>query len=308
MNKALNKLQRLVMTAHIRLSRSPCFGPGLSFSPETLSFDEWNVVNHPIQDATGSLFVTLLSIRRNRPCGYDSFLPSPYHDQLTQTVRRDAAARYSSIFKFYAQQVGAPNLHFVRSLMEEFLLTEELAQYHADWQREITRLHASEFKILLQEPLLTLANTNPMALAENKLFEEVAAKSITKMEALVMRGAFFFFLGSCLMNKTQDVIEGLYESVDTDIIAEGLVAVAQTCRYASKKPSILYKPNCSRVVDQVVMVLLDNAMSAHSGILRTGPYSVAVEGFEPNKHPVNLMVDPRVIKTARGIYGECMVT
>jgi hypothetical protein len=104
------------------------------------------------------------------------------------------------------------------------------------------------------------------------------------------------------------VIEGLDESVDTDTVAEALVAVAQTCRYASKKPSILYKPNCSQVVDQVVMVLLDNAMSAHSGILRTGPYSVAVECFEPNKHPVNLMVDPRVIKTARGIYGECMVT
>lgn len=305
---ALEKLQRTVMTAHIRLACGRCFCPQLCFSTETLTVEEWDIIGHPIQDAIGSLFVTLLTIRRNRPAGADAFLPAPYHKQLTQAVRREAAARYSAVFKFYAHTLGMPNLHFVRSLMEEFLLPEELGQYQADWQREVLRLQEAECAIVKQEPLLSLVNMNPLTVAETMLFEEVKNKSITKMEALTMRGTLFFFLGSCILNKHQDILEGLDDTVNMDTVAEALVAVAHTCRFAAKSPSILYKPNCEAIVDQVAVVLLDNATSSQSAILRTGPYAETLAGVPPDGHPVRKMVDPSVLKTARAVYGECIVT
>lgn len=305
---ALDTLQRKVMTAHIRLARGRSFCPQLCFSIETLTPLEWDIINHPIQDAMGSLFVTLLTIRRNRPTGVDAFLPAPYHKQLTQAVRREAAARYSAVFKFYAHTLGMPHLNFVRSLMEEFLLPEELGQYQADWQREVLRLQEAECAIVKQEPLLSLVNMNPLTIAETMLFDEVKNKSITKMEALIMRGTLFFFLGSCLLNKHQDILEGLDDTVNMDTVAEALVAVAHTCRFAARSPSILYKPNCEAIVDQVAVVLLDNAMDSQSRIIRTGPYAETLGGVPPDGHPVRKMVDPSVLKTARAVYVECIVT
>ena len=298
----VDRLQRMVITAHIRLSMSESFSAGLSFSGETLTQQEWVVFCHPIQDPTGALFVTLLSVRRNKPRSDEAFLPSPYHEQLTQPVRRDAAARYATVAKFNAHSTGASNMLLLRTLLEEFLLPEELPRYEPEWRNELLRLQEAETRIAVEEPLLSLVNYNPLTLAESLLFEQVALEIITKAEALVMKGCLFFFLGCCLLNKTQDVMEGLAESVEVETVAVALVAVIHTCRFASKLPAILYKPDCPPAVEQVASILLDNATSSHAGILRTGPYME--RRIMHDNHPVRRFLDPEVLTVAKSVYGE----
>ena len=121
-----------------------------------------------------------------------------------------------------------------------------------------------------------------------------------------MRGCLFFFLGSCLLNQEQAVIEGLDESVQMDTVAEALVAIAQTCRFAAQTPSILYKPNSEPIVDQVAVVLLDNAAGKQSSILRAGPFAETMKGVPPDDHPVRKLVDSTTIEVARKVYGECV--
>ena len=297
---ALDVLQRLVITSYIRLAKVTSFAPDLSFTLQSISADEWVLINHPLQDPTGSLFLALLSVRRNRP-NADSFLPPPYVGRLRQGTRREAAARLSVALKFNQHGCQMPNYEFVRLLMGEFLVEEEWPKYEYEWRHEANKLEEVEVEHVITEPLYSLQTQNPLTLAEHILYDKIQTREFNRLEALAMRGSLFFLLGTCMLNPTMDVLETLTLTLTNQDLAHALVSVMETLMRVRKSPSILYKAQHSAAVDRAALVIIDNALSKHASILRAGPY---MEQGGP--HPVRTLLSKHNLRRAHVVFSECL--
>jgi hypothetical protein len=293
-------MQRLVITAYIKLARDTSFAPDLSFSMESISSEEWRLINHPLQDPTGSLFLALLSVRRNRPSA-DSFLPPPYVGRLREGIRREAAARLSVALKFNQHGCQMPNYEFVRRLMGEFLVEEEWPKYEYEWRHEANKLADAEVEHVIAEPLYSLQTQNPLTWAEHILYDKIQTRELNRLEALAMRGSLFFLLGTCMLNPTMDVLETLTLTITNQELAHALVSVMETLMRVRKSPSILYKAPHSIKVDKAALVIIDNALSKHASILRAGPY---MEQGEP--HPVRTLLSKHNMRRAHVVFSECL--
>ena len=297
---ALDVLQRLVITAYIRLASNHWFAPNRSFSMESISSEEWMLINHPLQDPTGSLFLALLSVRRNRPKA-DSFLPPPYVGRLMEPIRREASARLSVALKFNQHWCQMPNYEYVRRLMGEFLVEDELPMYEYEWRHEANKLREVEAEHIIAEPLYSLQTQNPLTLAEHILYHKIQTREFNRLEVLAMRGSLFFLLGACMLNPTMDVLETLTLTITNQELAYALVSVMETLMKVRKSRAILYKAPHSIAVDKAALVIIDNALSKHANVLRAGPY---MEQGEP--HPVRTLLSKHSLRSARVVFSECL--
>lgn len=298
---ALDALQRLVITAHIRLSSKRPFALDQSFTLETIGVNEWFLINHPIQDATGSLFLTLLSIRRNRP-SEDAFLNTFQQGVLKERLRRDAAARYSVACKFNQHGHALPHFQFVQELMSEFLLECELPRYTCEWRDESNRLKSVEAIHITKEPWYMLQTDNPLSWAERILYGKILVKQHSRHDAIAMRGCLFFLLGTCMLNPVKDVLETLTLTLTNHDIGTALVSIMETLLKARKTPPVLYKAPHSAGIDNAAFVILKNALAPHAAILRAGPYNLN----DGSAHPVRRLLTVPNLQRAYGVFRECL--
>ena len=295
---ALNIMQRNVMAAYVNLSQHILFSPSIAFTTENLNEEEYALFRHPLQDPTGCLFVALLSLRTNRP-GPNCFLPAPYESQLTQSTRRDAAVRLSLAHKMANHVVGTVELEFVRILMNEFLLSDELPQWYLDWKREGMMLLELESRILIHERIFVLFNENPMVFAATEIEALYVDKKISRLVSFAMKGCLFFLLGTCLLNPTEDVLETLNLAYTPKDVGLAVVSVLLTCHKALNAPRISFRAAYSTNVDLAALVILENACAAHANTLRTGPYSRGGPGL------VRSLVSLTTLGHAKAVFEEC---
>ena len=304
---ALDKLQRLVITAYVHLNGVTAFQSWRGFGTTVKELKEYQAMGHPLQDPLGVLFTTLLLIRRNKPTHEDFMLP-PKDNILSEEVRRDAAAQLWVAQKIAMHTVAKHFGESVQALLTEFLEDDELPKDDKGWYQELGQLRKCEAKILIEEPLHVLSTHNPMVYAERELYHLLENKAITLENLFLLRGTFFFFLGTCLLNPWEEVLEKLFQTHHPRKIGNALVSVAITCLYSSGQIAIAYRAAYAKEVDEIALVLLKNALSSNAQYLRIGPYKIPGEPPKEGEHSgAAILVSPLVLKRAQRVFFECVI-
>jgi hypothetical protein len=298
---ALEVAQRLVITSFVRLSAHVCFSPELSFCTQNITADEYEIVRHPLQDPTGSLFLALLSVRRNRP-GVHAFCADGTSTDLTQAYRRQLAARISLAAKFLNHSVELQDFAYIKVLLRTLLTEKEIPRYTCQWNEEVEHLQKLEFEQLLTERLHGLYIDNPLTWAERILFRKLINKEYSKIQMLAMRGSMFFLVGCCLLNPTCDVLEEMAVTMHGRDIGLAFVTTMEACLYARRTPPAEFKLFYSADVDRATLTVVENTLAPHAAILRAGPFMA-----EGPAHPVRSLLKPANLTRVKHLF-EARVT
>lgn len=302
---AVETLQRLVITAYVHLNQVTGFQAWRGFGTTVKELKEYQAMGHPLQDPQGVLFTTLLVIRRNKPT-HESFMPAPKSHLLTEEVRRDAAARLSVIQKISMHTVQKHFGEYLQALLKEFLGEDELPKDDKGWYEEVNQLHSYEARVLIEEPLHLLSLHNPMVYAERELYQLVENNAITLANLYLLRGTFFFFLGSCLLDPWENVLEKLFKLHHSRKVGLALVSVGMTCLFASGQIAVAYRAAYDTDVDKIALVLLKHALGPNAPQLRIGPYKIPGKPPEKGEHTgAAILVSPLVLKRAQRVFFEC---
>ena len=260
--------------------------------------------SHPIQDPAGSLFLTLLMVRRHRPRG-DCWMNGPRENRLKPSYRKDLAAMLSVCHKMCGSSFSLRLEVWVQHLYTQFLYIDELPDFGRD-RRYIGEEFYNTELCVLQEPLYSLLTLNPQTTVELLLGRLHESGKLSLKNVKIFRGSTFFLLGSCLLNRREDVLEILCSRYGDDLLAQACVNILmllQICRgiplggFKRKEHEQLTIPPSDDRLDFVSRVILHNAMGRFSKTLRMGPYRADVFAAEP-PHPVQRLLRPENLKRA----------
>lgn len=292
---ALIEAQRVLIEKYCILMLQGVFRTS-AVDPPSLVCNEPN--SHPIQDPSGALFLALLVVRRNRP-KLESFMDPPHEKRLRRYYRFDMAALISVCQKLCTSTMVLKLEQFLQYLYTQFLYENELPNFRRDSQIICAEFYATEL-LFLREPLHALFVDNPQTLAETLIGDLHKRGKISMLTCKVMRGSTFFLLGSCLLNRKEDVLEVLSARYGNMVIAKACVTLLLILMATRGLPldgaelEDLERealPLLDHITDSVACVILRNCIGKYANQLRIGPYrSQMFAGEKP--HLVQRLVKP----------------
>lgn len=296
---ALIEAQRVLIEKYCILTLQGVFRTSISDQPALLC-SEPN--SHPIQDPTGALFLALLVVRKNRPRG-DCWMTAPRENRIRMHYRLDLAALITVCQKMCNSQFVLKLETFLQYLYSQFLYAWEMPNFAAEKDRVCEEFCKTEM-LFLNEPLYTYLADNPQTLAELIIGDLYAKGKLSLCNAKVFRGSTFFLLGSCAMNRKEDVLEILSRRYGDRAIAQACVLVLVVLLTVRGIPlggpkmeehERLALPEPEETLDFIAIVILRNCLGKYANQLRIGPYRGEVFLSEP-PHSVQLLLRPGVLK------------
>jgi hypothetical protein len=296
---ALIEAQRVLIEKYCVLTLQGVFRTSISDQPALLC-SEPN--SHPIQDPTGALFLALLVVRKNRPRG-DCWMTAPRENRIRMHYRLDLAALITVCQKMCNSHFVLKLETFLQYLYNQFLYPWEMPSFAAEKDRVCEEFCKTEL-LFLNEPLHTYLADNPQTLAELIIGDLYAKGKLSLRNAKVLRGSTFFLLGSCAMNRKEDVLEILSRRYGDRAIAQSCVLVLIVLLTVRGIPlggpkmeehERLALPEPDETLDLIAIVILRNCLGKYANQLRIGPYRGEVLLSEP-PHSVQLLLRPDVLK------------
>ena len=298
---ALIEAQRVLIEKYCILSLQGVFRNSVSDQPAILC-KELN--SHPIQDPTGALFLALLYVRRNRPRG-DCWMAAPRENRIRSFYRLDLAALITVCHKLCNSQFVFKLDVFLQYLYHQFLYPWERPNFVAEKKSLCEEFCETEL-ILLNEPLHSLLVDNPQSIAEAIIGDLYDRGKLSMRNATVFRGSTFFLLGSCAMNRKEDVLEILSRRYGDRAIGQACVLVlivllnvrgVPLCGAMSEYDGCLALSQSDNTLDSIGIIILRNCLGKYANQLRIGPYRGELLLSEP-PHSVQLLLRPDVLKEA----------
>jgi hypothetical protein len=195
-------------------------------------------------------------------------------------------------------------------LYTQFLYENEFPNFRRDIQIIRAEFYATEL-LFLREPLHALLVDNPQTLAETLIGDLITRGKISSLTSKVMRGSTFFLLGSCLMNKKEDVLELLSSRYGNMLIAKACVTLLLVLMATRGRPldgpeledhEREALPHLDHTIDSVACVIVRNCIGKYANQLRIGPYrSEVFAGEKP--HLVQSLLKPDNLQ--RGLAVLC---
>jgi len=310
--EALMEAQRVVIEKYCILSLHGVLRSSTSDKPSIIC-DEPN--SHPIQDPNGALFLALLVVRKNRPFG-ECWMDLPRSNRIRMNYRIELAALLAVCHKLCTSLSAMKLHHFLQYLYTQFLYPFEMPDF-ANHSERICDEFCRRQVLFLNEDLHALLVDNPQTIAEVIIGELFDMGKLSMETAKVFRGSTFFVLGSCMMNRKEDVLEFMSGKYGDRAIAQACVLVliillttrgilltdssGSEDRQAESSDADRAERLSIPVVDDklyfIAGVLLRNCTKSHSNQLRIGPYRSQVHPMEC-PHPVQLLLHPLNLKTA----------
>ena len=296
---ALIEAQRIVIEKYCIMTLQGLFRTSVSDKPPLLC-SEPN--SHPIQDPIGAVFLALLVVRKNRPCGANCWMPGARADRINTNYRRDLAALITVCQKMCTSQFVLRLDAFLQHLYQHFLYPFERPSFVTDRRRICAEFCETEV-LLLEQPLHSLLTNNPQALAELIIGDLYERGKLSLHNTKVFRGSTFFLLGSCAMNRKQDVLEILSKKFGDQSIAQACVLVLILLMAIRGIPLVgptveeheTIVPEPDETLDLIATVILRNCSGRYANQLRIGPYRAEVMSSEL-PHPVQLLLRPEMLK------------
>jgi hypothetical protein len=259
--------------------RSPCFGapPGgrrlVALKAQRFAIDLFldkslfyvfattqtsdTAILNPLCDPDGSLFATLLALRR------DETLELQPDGEFSRENRVKIAATLHLTQKMavHSPIVGQAVIDLLRRALHE----KELPSSADEWQRERAAYDQVECALLLRHPIFEIMSANPLVWVEAEL-SRLTGDGWPLAFVKELRGAAFFLLAASLMSSSSDVLETLNASSSSATIGKAAVVALLKC---ARHRGVPFDGN----VRAVALILLENALGDEADCLRVSRLS-----------------------------------
>ena len=253
-----------IIDAHVMIGALDQFGERVSLPPT-----EAALLGDSIQDPHGTLYVALQILENSTIIDMDKA-------RITGGLPFRTRVQLASILAFAHKLCTSSNRSGINTeiiALQALVSPFELPGDTIAWDRLLQIVASNEVHCASQGFGHSIQINNPIHWMDQRLDQLQREHHISATVATILRGAAFFFLGSCFVNPETNILPPLKKSVGVQAVGEGLLMVLVLCYGLSQPKPRWFRLGVSTEARRAAVLLVKNAACRHSNKLRCNVFA-----------------------------------